>query len=79
MVNIEHPAHRPERNIMKRPSKEKPGGRPERLLPLLLLLWRLLPATLLLETCPRVNRQEYEEETNVAPPDYVIYDIGVSY
>ena len=78
MVNIEHPAHRPERNIMKRPSKEKPGGRPERLLPLLLLLWRLLPAALLLETGPRVNRQEYEEETNVAPPDYVSDGVWVS-
>ena len=70
MVNIEHPAHRPEWNVMKSPSKEEPGGSSESLLPLLLLFRRLLPAPLLLEAGPRVDRQEDEEEDNVAPPGW---------
>ena len=70
MVNIEHPAHRPERNVMKSPSKEEPGGSSESLLPLLLLLGRLLPTPLLLEAGPGVDRQEDEEEDNVAPPGW---------
>ena len=69
MVNIEHPAHRPEWYVMKSPSKEKPGGSSKSFLALLLLLRRLLPTSLLLETGPRVDRQEDEEENNVAPPD----------
>ena len=69
MVNIEHPAHRPEWYVMKSPSKEEPGGSSKSFLALLLLLRRLLPASLLLETGPRVDRQEDEEEKNVAPPD----------
>ena len=69
MVNIEHPAHRPEWYVMKSPSKEEPGGSSKSFLALLLLLRRLLPASLLLETGPRVDRQEDEEENNVTPPD----------
>ena len=70
MVNIEHPPHRPERNVMKSPSKEEPGGGSESLLPLLLLLCRLLPAPLLLEAGPGIDCQEDEEEDNVAPPGW---------
>ena len=70
MVNIEHPAHRPEGYVMKSPSKEEPGSSSESLLSFLLLLRGLLPAPLLLEAGPRVDRQEDEEEDNVAPPGW---------
>ena len=70
MVNIEHPAHRPEGYVMKSPSKEEPGSSSESLLSFLLLLRGLLPAPLLLEAGPGVHRQEDEEEDNVAPPGW---------
>ena len=70
MVNIEHPAHRPERDVMQSPSKEEPGGSSKSFLAFLLLLRGLLPAPLLLEAGPRVDRQEDEEEDNVAPPGW---------
>ena len=71
MVDIEHPAHRPERNIVQSPSKEEPGGSAKGLLPGFLLLRRFLPTTLLLEACPGVHCQEDEQEDNVAPPGHL--------
>ena len=70
MVHIEHPAHRPEGNIMQGPSKEEPGGSSKGLLPGFLLLGGLLPPTLLFEACPGVHCQEDEQEDNVAPPGW---------
>ena len=79
MVNIEHSAHRPERDVMKSPSKEEPGSSSKSLLSFLLLLRGLLPAPLLLEAGPRVDRQEDEEEDNVAPPSWKQFIVFVSY
>ena len=79
MVNIEHSAHRPERDVMQSPSKEEPGSSSESFLAFLLLLHGLLPAPLLLEASPGVNRQEDKEEDNVAPPGWKQFIVFVSY
>ena len=69
VVHVQHPAHRPEGDVVQGPAQEEPRRGTERLLPGLAQLRSLLPAALLPEARPGVHRQEDQQEDDVAPPD----------